>query len=84
MCMLDNGDLRAIREIVKEEVQSIVMTEISASEQRTKHFIRDEIRQNNQYLVQAVGTMLEDNFVPQFNEVHRELRLIKTTIGLQA
>lgn len=71
MCMLDNGDLRAIREIVKEEVQNIVMTEISASEQRTKHFVRDEIRQNNAYLLDAVGTMLEENILPQLNAARR-------------
>lgn len=71
MCMLDNGDLRAIREIVKEEVQNIVMTEISASEQRTKHFVRDEIRQNNAYLLDAVGTMLEENILPKLNAARR-------------
>ncbi|MBI1908511.1 hypothetical protein HYS28_03835 [Candidatus Uhrbacteria bacterium] len=34
-------------------------------------------------IITAVGEMLEDNVFPHFEEVHRELRKLKTVAGWQ-
>ncbi len=57
--------------IVHDVVHEVVNTAIHASEQRMRHFVRDEIRQNNAYLIDAIGTMLEDNVLPQLNAARR-------------
>ena len=62
------GELKAVREdiITREEVRSIVREEVLASEKRVIHTVVD-----------MVGTMIDDNILPQFDEVRQDIASIK-------
>ena len=72
-----------VTRIVTEVVTNIVTEAIARSEERMRHFVRAEIRENNVYLIKAIATMIDDNVAPQFADVHREIRTIKMHVGLQ-
>ena len=79
--MLDSQDMqkieevvtRIVRETVTEIVTQVVTVAIQQSEERMRHFVRAEIRENNVYLIQAIATMIDDNVAPQFADVHRKI-----------
>lgn len=94
--MLEKQDLQAIRGVINEAidvrvptiVRMIVKEEITINNvillDEVDKRIHSAIEENNPKIISAVAEMLEDNVFPQFAEIHRELRILKTVAGWQA
>ncbi len=76
--MLDSQDIKQIRQVVTEEVNNLkqvvdgeikdLKQVVSGEIKDLKRYVKDEIKDSEKRIIGEIGTFIEDQVLPQFDE----------------